>query len=46
MTANGTQILSGGRYDNLCKELGGKDAYASGFAININEIVQLTSNGQ
>ena len=46
VTANGTQILSGGRYDNLCKELGGEDVYASGFAININEIVQLNSSGQ
>ena len=45
VTANGAQILSGGRYDNLCKELGGKNVYASGFAINMNEIVQLTSNG-
>lgn len=46
VTANGTQILSGGRYDNLCRELGGEDVYASGFAININEIVQLNSSGQ
>tara|TARA_Y100001970_G_scaffold241802_1_gene305666 strand:+ start:19333 stop:20097 length:765 start_codon:yes stop_codon:yes gene_type:complete len=46
VTANGTQILSGGRYDNLCKELGGKDVYASGFAFNINEIVKLNRNGQ
>ena len=45
VTANGTQILSGGRYDNLCKELGGKDVYASGFAININELVKLNNSG-
>jgi len=46
VTANGTQILSGGRYDNLCKELGGKEYPASGFAININEIVKLNSSKQ
>tara|TARA_Y100001970_G_scaffold294137_1_gene447414 strand:+ start:2191 stop:2958 length:768 start_codon:yes stop_codon:yes gene_type:complete len=46
VTANGTQILSGGRYDNLCKELGGKEYPASGFAININEIVKLNNSRQ
>jgi histidyl-tRNA synthetase len=44
--ANDTEILSGGRYDNLCEELGGKNTYASGFAFNMNEIIKLISDEQ
>jgi histidyl-tRNA synthetase len=41
---NDTEILSGGRYDNLCEELGGKKTYASGFAFNMNEIIKLLAD--
>ena len=44
--ANDTEILSGGRYDHLCEELGGKNTYASGFAFNMNEILKLLPDEQ
>jgi len=36
-------ILGGGRYDNLSKQLGGKDMHAIGFAIGVERIVELLS---
>jgi len=34
-------FLGGGRYDNLSKELGGKDMHAIGFAIGVERIIEL-----
>jgi len=34
-------FLGGGRYDNLSKQLGGKDMYAIGFAIGVERIIEL-----
>ena len=34
-------ILGGGRYDNLSKQLGGKDMHAIGFAIGVERIIEL-----
>ena len=36
-------ILGGGRYDNLSKQLGGKDMHAIGFAIGVERIIELLS---
>ena len=36
-------FLGGGRYDNLSKQLGGKDMHAIGFAIGVERIIQLLS---
>ena len=36
-------ILGGGRYDNLSKQLGGKDMHAIGFAIGVERIIDLLS---
>ncbi|HDT14935.1 MAG TPA: histidine--tRNA ligase, partial [Firmicutes bacterium] len=33
-------ILAGGRYDNLVKELGGKDVPATGFAAGIERLIE------
>ena len=34
-------FLGGGRYDNLSKQLGGKDMHAIGFAIGAERIIEL-----
>jgi len=34
-------FLGGGRYDNLSKQLGGKDMHAIGFAIGVERIIEL-----
>ena len=34
-------FLGGGRYDNLSRQLGGKDMYAIGFAIGVERIIEL-----
>ena len=34
-------FLGGGRYDNLSKQLGGKDMYAIGLAIGVERIIEL-----
>ncbi|MCX8094067.1 MAG: histidine--tRNA ligase [Candidatus Goldbacteria bacterium] len=34
-------LLAGGRYDNLVKEMGGKDIPATGFAMGIDRIVEV-----
>ena len=34
-------LLGGGRYDNLSRQLGGKDMYAIGFAIGVERIIEL-----
>jgi histidyl-tRNA synthetase len=40
-------LLAGGRYDNLVKELGGRDIPATGFAMGIDRVVDvLTQQGQ
>ena len=36
-------ILGGGRYDNLSKQLGGKEMHAIGFAIGVERIIELLS---
>ena len=36
-------FLGGGRYDNLSKQLGGKDMHAIGFAIGVERIIELLS---
>ena len=36
-------FLGGGRYDNLCAQLGGKDLNAIGFAIGLERIIELTN---
>jgi len=36
-------ILGGGRYDNLSKQLGGKDMHAIGFAIGVERMIELLS---
>ena len=37
-------LLEGGRYDNLVKELGGKNIPATGFALGIDRIVEVLSS--
>ncbi len=40
-------LLAGGRYDNLVKELGGKDIPATGFAMGIDRVAEvLMAEGQ
>jgi|TARA_A100000164_G_scaffold159196_1_gene141158 histidyl-tRNA synthetase len=34
-------LLGGGRYDNLSRQLGGKDMHAIGFAIGVERIIEL-----
>ena len=34
-------FLGGGRYDNLSKQLGGKDMHAIGFAIGVERIIEI-----
>ena len=34
-------FLGGGRYDNLSKQLGGKDMHSIGFAIGVERIIEL-----
>jgi histidyl-tRNA synthetase len=34
-------FLGGGRYDNLSRQLGGKDMHAIGFAIGVERIIEL-----
>ena len=36
-------FLGGGRYDNLSKQLGGKEMFSIGFAIGVERIIELLS---